>query len=283
MGARVIGPMRCARGCSWKSGRRDDPPRARRAPGAGRLRAGLPRHRRRRCRPSRASTSNATPGAGTRWRAFRSRSSAAARRRPPTTACGRTGRSASSTPAGAAPPTGRLRRSRARPRWSGRGRCGAAGPHPFPGDYWVLWVADDYSHRGGRHAGGRAGWVLHRSPEIPAEQLATAREVLAANGYDVTQLQRTGTDAQGSNHRRRRDRRRLGRAVPAQRLGCRGFRPRPEAPRKVAEVLANARASLPALSDVPMPAEGRLTSHQHQEAPCKALITFRNPSLSGWT
>ncbi len=37
------------------------------------------------------------------------------------------------------------------------------------------------------------------------------------------------------------------------------FDPDPQAERKVAEVLANARASLPALSDVPMPDEGRLT------------------------
>ncbi len=37
------------------------------------------------------------------------------------------------------------------------------------------------------------------------------------------------------------------------------YDPDPEAERKVGEVLANARASLPALSDVPMPAEGRLT------------------------
>ncbi|OYX45545.1 MAG: carnitine 3-dehydrogenase [Rhodobacterales bacterium 32-67-9] len=37
------------------------------------------------------------------------------------------------------------------------------------------------------------------------------------------------------------------------------FDPDPEAERKIGEVLANARASLPALSDVPMPAEGRLS------------------------
>ncbi|WP_370206205.1 MULTISPECIES: carnitine 3-dehydrogenase [Rhodobacterales] len=37
------------------------------------------------------------------------------------------------------------------------------------------------------------------------------------------------------------------------------FDPDPEAPRKVAEVLANARAALPALADVPMPEEGTLT------------------------
>lgn len=37
------------------------------------------------------------------------------------------------------------------------------------------------------------------------------------------------------------------------------FDPDPEAPRKVGEVIANARKALPALSDVPMPAEGTLT------------------------
>ncbi|WP_417586833.1 carnitine 3-dehydrogenase [Pararhodobacter oceanensis] len=37
------------------------------------------------------------------------------------------------------------------------------------------------------------------------------------------------------------------------------YDPDPEAPRKIGEVLANARAALPALADVPMPPEGRLT------------------------
>ncbi len=40
------------------------------------------------------------------------------------------------------------------------------------------------------------------------------------------------------------------------------FDPDPEAPRKVGEVLANARASLPALSDGPMPTEGNLSFAQ---------------------
>ena len=39
------------------------------------------------------------------------------------------------------------------------------------------------------------------------------------------------------------------------------FDPDPEAERKIAAVLANARLALPALSDVPMPAEGKLTFH----------------------
>ncbi|THD84876.1 carnitine 3-dehydrogenase [Aliigemmobacter aestuarii] len=37
------------------------------------------------------------------------------------------------------------------------------------------------------------------------------------------------------------------------------FDPDPEAPRKVGEVIANARKALPALSDLPMPAEGKLS------------------------
>jgi carnitine 3-dehydrogenase len=39
------------------------------------------------------------------------------------------------------------------------------------------------------------------------------------------------------------------------------FDPDPEAGRKIGEVLANARLALPALSDVPMPPEGKLTFH----------------------
>ena len=39
------------------------------------------------------------------------------------------------------------------------------------------------------------------------------------------------------------------------------FDPDPEAERKISEVLANARRSLPGLSDVAMPAEGKLTFH----------------------
>ncbi|MDQ2067342.1 carnitine 3-dehydrogenase [Xinfangfangia sp. CPCC 101601] len=39
------------------------------------------------------------------------------------------------------------------------------------------------------------------------------------------------------------------------------FDPDPQAERKISEVLANARAALPALSDVPMPPEGKLTFH----------------------
>jgi carnitine 3-dehydrogenase len=39
------------------------------------------------------------------------------------------------------------------------------------------------------------------------------------------------------------------------------FDPDPQAERKIAAVMANARLALPALSDVPMPPEGKLTFH----------------------
>ncbi len=62
---------------------------------------------------------------------------------------------------------------------------------PFAGDYWVLWVAEDYGSAVVGTPGGRAGWILHRDPAIPEDRLATARGVLAANGYDPSALQRT--------------------------------------------------------------------------------------------
>ena len=40
------------------------------------------------------------------------------------------------------------------------------------------------------------------------------------------------------------------------------YDPDPEAQRKIAEVMANARRSLPALYDKPLPAEGTLTFHE---------------------
>lgn len=43
---------------------------------------------------------------------------------------------------------------------------------------------------------------------------------------------------------------------------CRVFDPDPQAERKISEVMDNARRSLPGLTDVALPAEGRLTFHQ---------------------
>lgn len=62
---------------------------------------------------------------------------------------------------------------------------------PFPADYWVLWVDQDYRTAVVGTPSGRAGWVLNRDPMIPADRLAAAEEVLRFNGYDVSELRRT--------------------------------------------------------------------------------------------
>ena len=56
-------------------------------------------------------------------------------------------------------------------------------------DYWVLWVDDSYETAVVGAPNGRSGWILHRSPQIPADKLATARDVLRENGYDLSQLE----------------------------------------------------------------------------------------------
>lgn len=62
---------------------------------------------------------------------------------------------------------------------------------PFAAPYWVLWVAPDYGTAVVGVPSGRAGWILHRAPEIPPERLAEARAVLVANGYDPARLSKT--------------------------------------------------------------------------------------------
>ncbi|MCC5984717.1 MAG: lipocalin family protein [Rhodobacteraceae bacterium] len=59
---------------------------------------------------------------------------------------------------------------------------------PFAGAYWVLWVAPDYGTAVVGVPSGRAGWILHRTPDIPPERLAQARAVLSAAGYDLSHL-----------------------------------------------------------------------------------------------
>ncbi len=59
---------------------------------------------------------------------------------------------------------------------------------PLAADYWVLWVDEGYRTAVVGTPSGRAGWILNREPEIPADRLAAAREVLAFNGYDLGPL-----------------------------------------------------------------------------------------------
>lgn len=57
--------------------------------------------------------------------------------------------------------------------------------------YWVLWVAEDYRSAVVGVPSGRAGWILHRDPVMPADRLEAARRVLAFNGYDLSALRMT--------------------------------------------------------------------------------------------
>lgn len=62
---------------------------------------------------------------------------------------------------------------------------------PVAADYWVLWVDEGYRTAVVGVPSGRAGWILNRTPDIPADRLKAAREVLAFNGYDLSQLRTT--------------------------------------------------------------------------------------------
>ncbi len=62
---------------------------------------------------------------------------------------------------------------------------------PVTADYWVLWVDEGYRTAVVGVPSGRAGWILNRDPQIPTDRLKAAREVLAFNGYDLSQLRMT--------------------------------------------------------------------------------------------
>lgn len=63
---------------------------------------------------------------------------------------------------------------------------------PFArGDYWVLYLDDDYSLSVVGAPSGKTGWILARSPQISAAQRAQAEAVLRRNGYDTSRLYST--------------------------------------------------------------------------------------------
>jgi len=89
-------------------------------------------------------------------------------------------------------PDGPLARIAGEARVVGPGRLSVRlGRIPVAAPYWVLWVAPDHGTAVVGVPSGRAGWILHRSPDIPPKRLARAREVLAANGYDPRRLSMT--------------------------------------------------------------------------------------------
>ena len=54
----------------------------------------------------------------------------------------------------------------------------------FWGDYWVLELADDYSYVIVGTPNFRYGWILSRTPELPADIRRQLDERLLASGYD---------------------------------------------------------------------------------------------------
>ncbi|SEN21797.1 apolipoprotein D and lipocalin family protein [Loktanella fryxellensis] len=63
---------------------------------------------------------------------------------------------------------------------------------PFAADYWVLWIDEGYRTAVVGAPDGRSGWILNRDPQIPADRLAAARDVLEFNGYDLSRLVMVG-------------------------------------------------------------------------------------------
>lgn len=55
-------------------------------------------------------------------------------------------------------------------------------------DYWVLWTDDEYRTAVVGAPNGRSGWILNRTPNIRADRLETARDILDFNGYDLSRL-----------------------------------------------------------------------------------------------
>ena len=56
-------------------------------------------------------------------------------------------------------------------------------------DYWVLWTDEDYRTAVVGAPNGRSGWILNRTPDIRADRLKAARDILAFNGYDLSRLE----------------------------------------------------------------------------------------------
>ncbi|WP_298257517.1 lipocalin family protein [uncultured Litoreibacter sp.] len=66
------------------------------------------------------------------------------------------------------------------------GRLTQEGADPI----WVIWVDEDHRTAVLGTPSGRFGMILNRTKSLRADRLKAAREILAFNGYDLTQLRR---------------------------------------------------------------------------------------------
>jgi apolipoprotein D and lipocalin family protein len=62
---------------------------------------------------------------------------------------------------------------------------------PFWGDYWVIALAEDYTHAAVGSPGRDSLWILSRTPTLPEPTYQALLQNLSAQHYDVTRLQRT--------------------------------------------------------------------------------------------
>jgi apolipoprotein D and lipocalin family protein len=61
---------------------------------------------------------------------------------------------------------------------------------PFAkGDYWVLHVDAGYSYSVVGEPSGKTGWILSRTPTLPAAKTEKAISVLTSMGYDTSKLE----------------------------------------------------------------------------------------------
>jgi apolipoprotein D and lipocalin family protein len=63
------------------------------------------------------------------------------------------------------------------------------------GDYWILGLADDYSWAVVGSPDRRYLWILARSPELNADDYASALAAARANGFDTERLEPTSHTA----------------------------------------------------------------------------------------
>lgn len=62
---------------------------------------------------------------------------------------------------------------------------------PFRGDYWILDLADDYTHAVVGHPGRDYLWILSRTPTMADPTYQGILERLQAQGYETSRLVRT--------------------------------------------------------------------------------------------
>jgi len=55
----------------------------------------------------------------------------------------------------------------------------------FPGAYWIIDLAEDYSYAVVGHPSYRYGWILSRTPSLPDEILGGIVQRLESQGYDI--------------------------------------------------------------------------------------------------